>query len=121
MSVGGSRIQVEEIGHGEFADAKLQSSPRHFLEPRKKTAVVFNFVFAESEDFVNHATPEIWLLAEERIAHDVEIRRPGHTESHAQGGAAGFLDIHQQLGGVIESHPGVERQHSRGSLFVARI
>ena len=64
--------------------------------------------------------PRYGALLSEGIAHDVEIGVARQAEAGAERGAAGFFDVDQDLGGVVEAHAGVERHHAGGGLLVVR-
>ena len=81
MRVGAYRIQVEEIRHAELAKANFQAAPRQFVEQRQKTALVLDLVFAQREHFVDHAASQVRRFAQQRIAHDVQIRIPGQAKA----------------------------------------
>ena len=45
---------------------------------------------------------------------------PARPKARAERGAAGFFDVHQKLGGIVEPHAGVERHDSRGGFLIVR-
>ena len=118
VSVGADGIDVEEIGHAELAEAEFETAARQFVEERKESALVLDFVFAEREDFVDHGAAEVGRLAQRGIADDVEIGVAGEAETCAERGAAGFFDVDQKFGGVVEAHAGVERHDARRRFLV---
>ena len=61
---------------------------------------------------------EIGRFAQAGIAHDIEIGVAGEAEAVAESGSAGFFDIDQKFGGVIEAGAGVEGHHARSGFFV---
>ena len=102
MSVGSDGIDVEEIGHAEFAEAEFEAAARELVEKGQETSLVFDFVFAEREYFMDHAATEIRLFAQAGIADDVEIGVAGESEALGESGSASFFDIYQNFSGVIE-------------------
>jgi len=56
-------------------------------------------------------------FAEERIAHDIEIGIAGEAEAGAESGAAGFFDVDEKFGGIVEAYAGVEG-HDAGRRFL---
>ena len=119
MRVGANGIDVEEIGHAELAETEFEAAARQFFEEREGVALVLDFVVAQRENLMDHAPTEIGRLAQQRVAHDVEIGVAGKAETVRQSGTARFFDVDQELGGVVEAHAGVERhQAGRGFLVV---
>jgi len=120
MRVRPNGILIEEIGHAELAEANLQAAARQLVKQRKKIPLVLNLILAQSEYFVDHAAPEVRRFAQRRIAHDVQVGIAGQSQAGAQRRAAGFFDIHQDLGGIVEPHAGVKRHHARRGFLIAR-
>ena len=121
VRVGADGIDVEEIRHAELAEADFETAARQFVEQREVAALVLDFVFAERDDGMDHGAAEIGSLAQQGIAHDVEIGIAGEAEAEAERGATCLFDVDQNLGGVVEAHAGVERHHARGGLLVVRV
>ena len=96
----------------EFAEAEFDAARRQLRETGKRTAIDFDFVFTEREHLVNHRTREVGRLAEIGITHDVEIDEARESQRIAQSAATGFLDIHQQFGGIVQLQAGEQRQYS---------
>ena len=67
-----------------------------------------------------HAAAEVWSFAERRIADDIEIGVSRQAETCAERGAAGFFDVDENFGRVVESNASVEGEHSRGRFLVVR-
>src|SRR2546425_1079192 len=86
----------------------------------RKVRVFLDIVCAQREHLVYHAAAEIRRLAELRIAHDVEIRGAGHTETRAERGTACLFNVDQKFRGIVEAYAGVERHDARGGFFVMR-
>ena len=120
MRVAAHGIDVHEIRHAELAKANFQPSPREFVKQRERVAVVFDFVLAEGKNVMDHTPPEVRSFAQERIAYDVQIRISGQPKALAERGATRLFDIDQQFGRIVQSRPGVKRQHARRRLLVIR-
>ena len=120
MSIRTHRVDVEEIGHAELAEADFETPARQFIEQRKKVSLVLDLVFAEGEHFVNDCPPQIGSLAQRGVAYDIEIRIASQSEAGAQRSSAGLLNIDQQFSGVVETHSGVEGHHARRGLLIIR-
>ena len=118
MRVRADRIDIEKVRHTKFAEAEFEAAARKFFEEREGVALIFDFVVAEREDFVEHCAPEIRSLAKQRIADDIEIGVAGETESEAKGGASGLFKIYQEFGGIVQANAGVERHDARCGLLV---
>ena len=118
VSVGADRVAVEEIRHAEFAEAEFETTAREFVEQREEAALVLNFVFAERDDGMDHSPAEIRLFAEQWVADDIEVGVSSEAEALSERRAAGFLDVDENLGGVIEAHASVERHDARRSFLV---
>ena len=121
MSVGADRIDVEEIGNTELAEAEFEAAARQFIEEREEGALVLDFVFAEREDRVNHAATQIRVVAQQWIAHDVEIGVSGQAEALGEGCAARLFYVDENLRGVVETHAGIERHHAGSGFLVVGV
>ena len=118
MSVGAHRILIEEIRQAELAKADFQPPPRQLIKQRQGTALVLDLVSAQCEHLVDHAPGQVRLFAEQRIAHNIQIRIASQPQPRAERRAAGFFDIHQKLGGIVQPHAGVQRHHPRSGFLV---
>ena len=118
VSVGANGIEVEKVGHAEFAEAEFEAAARKFVEERQEAALVFDFVFAEGEDFVDHGAADIRRLAEKRVADDIEIGVAGQAETEAESGATSFFEVKKKLSGTVETNARVEGEDTRGGFFV---
>src|SRR6202043_3825946 len=85
-----------------------------------RSALVLDFLLAEREFPVNHAPTAIGSLAQQRIAHDVEIGVARQAETGGESGASRLFDVDEQFGGVAEAHSGVQSHQARGGFFIAR-
>ena len=120
VRIGAHRIDVEEVGHAELAEAEFETAARQFVEEREPGALVLDFIFAEREDLMDHAPAEIGCLAQERVAHDIQIGVAGEAEALSESGATCFFNVHQQFGGVVQAHTGVERHYAGSGFLVVR-
>ena len=118
MGVGAGGVEIEKVGHAELAEAEFEAAARKFVEERERSALVLDFVFAQREDFVEHAASEIGGFAEKGIADDVEIGVSGEAEAGTERGAAGFFDVGEKFSGIVQAVAGVERQDSGRGFFV---
>jgi len=118
VSVGADGIEVEKVGHAEFAEAEFEAAARELVEERQEATLVFDFVFAEGEDFVNHGAADIGRLAEKRVADDIEIGVAGQAETEAESGATSFFEVKKKLSGTVETNARVEGEDTRGGFFV---
>ncbi len=59
VGVGADGVDIEEIGHAEFAEADFQAAAGEFVEEGEEAALVFDFIFAKREDFVDDAAGEV--------------------------------------------------------------
>ena len=109
MGVGTDGVDVEEIRHAEFADTKFEAAAREFVEEGEKAALVFYFVVAKGEDFMENAAAEIGRFAEGGVANDIEVGVAGKTKALREGGAAGFFDVGEKFNGIGQADAGVER------------
>ena len=109
VSVGADGVYVEEIGQGELAEAEFEAAARKFFEEGEKAALVFDFIFAQGKDFVNHGAAQVRRFAQERVADDIEIGIAGEAEAQAECGSASFFEIDQKFGGIVQANAGVKR------------
>src|SRR5208337_4909980 len=118
VRVGADRVHIKEIRHTELAETNLQSPPRQLIEQRQKTALILDLILAQGEYFVDHAAPQIWRFAQQRVPHNVQIRISRQAEAQAERRAARFFDVHQKLGGIIDSNSGVEGHYPRSRFRI---
>src|ERR1035438_2578299 len=67
---------------------------------------------------MNHSSTQIRGLAEQGIAHDVEIGVARKAESLTEGRPTGLLEIDQKLEGIVEPHAAVERDYARSAFLI---
>ncbi len=108
VGIGADGVYVEEVGQSELAEAEFQTAAREFFEEGKEAAIVFDFVFAQSKHLVNHGAAQVRGFAQKGIADDIEIGIAGKAETLTEGGSAGFFQIDQKFGGIVEAYAAVE-------------
>jgi len=99
VAVAAECIQVEEIGHAEFAEAKLDPPRRNGSGEMELVPILFDALAGEGNDLAQHHTREVGRLAQSRIAHDVEIRESCEPERRADAVAARAFRVEKNFGG----------------------
>ena len=67
---------------------------------------------------MNLAAAQIRSFAEQGIAHNVEVGITCQSETLGESGPAGFFNIDQKLGRVVDAHARVERHDARCGFLV---
>ena len=93
VAIGAPGVEVEEVGHAEFADAKLDSPRRNRRGEMKLVAVGFDAFAGKRNDLAQHQPRHVGILAESRVAHDVEVGDAGEAEGIAETVSARAFDI----------------------------
>ena len=84
MAVGSDGIDVEEIGQGHLASAKLDAANRHAGGGGEGAGGLACYFVGETDDLVDLVAGEIWGGAKARVANDIEVCESRETERLAQ-------------------------------------
>src|ERR1700686_5298938 len=112
MAVGTDRIEIEEVSQAELAGTNFQTTHRKLRRQREWAAGGFGSFTTQRDDLVDRQTGKIWLLAEGRIAHDIEVGKTRESERVANTSAPGALNVEDDLCFLRKLESSVKSQHT---------
>jgi hypothetical protein len=120
IAVRAVRVQIEKIHQAEFSEANLEAPHRQLREERQRSSLGGCFLTAERNDLMPHQASRIGSLAEQRIAHHVQIRKARNAQRLPDPVPAGFLDIAEKFSRGIDPHSRKQSQHAGRSVLSFR-
>jgi hypothetical protein len=109
MAVAADRVDVEEVGHAQLADADFDSMRRDVRRQRQGRRRDVEHAPAKRNRDVDHRASDIGSGAERRVADHIKVGESRQPERVADPAAAGALQVENELRMIRQLDSGIER------------